>query len=73
MGWLPQVGGHVQCFYLDASLSIVKVHPGIITAVINPTTQTIDVRVGRSGQTFAALVKRTSPASPPALPYYIPM
>ena len=71
MAWLPQVNGHVQIFYLDASLSIIKVHPGIITAVVNPTTQTINVRVGRSGQTFAALIRRVDPAVD-VYPCYVP-
>jgi len=71
MAWLPQVNGHVQIMYLDVSLNCIKLHPGIITAVVNPTTQTIDVRVGRSGQTFAALIRRFDPAVK-VYPCYVP-
>jgi len=71
MGWLPQVNGHVQVMYLDATVPSIKIHPGIITAVVNPTTQTVNVRVGRSGQTFAALIRRFDPAVD-VYPCYVP-
>jgi hypothetical protein len=69
MAWVPQVNAHVQVFYVSGSK--VKVRPGVVTGIV--AGNTVNVRVGHSGQTFASLARRTSPASPPALPYYIAM
>lgn len=69
MSWLPQVNGHVQIMYVSGAK--IKVRPGIITAVVNPVTQTVNVRVGRSGQTFAALIRRFDP-NVDVYPCYVP-
>lgn len=70
MAWVAQVNGHIQIFYLGNGR--VKVRPGVITSIV--AGDTVNARVGHAGgQTFASLVRRTSPVAAPALPYYIAM
>lgn len=69
MAWVPQNLAHIQIFYVSGSK--VKVRPGIVTSVVSGNT--VNAKVGHTSQTFASLVRRTSPAAPPSLPYYIAM
>jgi len=68
MAWTAQVNGHIQIFYVSGSK--IKVRPGIITGIVSG--QTVNARVGHSGQTFSSLARRTTPTAQ-SYPCYIAM
>lgn len=71
MAWHPKVGRHVQVLITGGST--IKIRPGVITAVTTPAseTSTINVRIGRGGQTFTAIARRTDPDENQAATKYI--
>lgn len=63
-GWLPKIGRH--CTYLeqktyDGNTNYVKRRPAIITAIVSGDT--VDLRVGRSGEVHTGVDRKTDPTS----------
>ena len=67
---LPEVNDHVH-FFEDTSATDVRPRPGTVTAVTD--IDTIDIRIGHSGETHAAVVRKDrDPTALPSFPCWTP-